>query len=129
MDDFIEINSQNNPAAVKKSKQTRSRTLTIHDESREDIFSIIYDQIIYLKKYNLFMPPVGNAMKWMITEMAKLIQQYVSDEPGNHHALKKLMCMPKLLLQKTHMKASTKDVQEKEIRTGVKIGMGEERQK
>ena len=68
----------------------------------------IYDEIIGWKN-NLFNLPSGAAGKRFLRECTRLIEIWSEDRtPLSDIALKMLMCMPKLLLQKPFKKSKTK---------------------
>ena len=73
------------------------------------IIEEIYDEVIQYKRNNLFTPSSGKALETMINEMTTLINNYNNNCIKSHIALKWLMIMPKLLLQKPHTKSTSKD--------------------
>ena len=79
--------------------------------SAEEIYEIsssIYDEIIYWKN-NIFTVPSGAAGKRYLQECTRLIDIWTEDQaPVSHIALKMLMCMPKILLQKPFKKSKSK---------------------
>ena len=72
-------------------------------------FEMIYNDVIHFKSHNMFMPNPGQAMNNMRKEMTRLINEYVTNSPKKHISLKKLMCLPKLLLQKEHRRSSARE--------------------
>ena len=69
---------------------------------------IAYEQIVYWKR-NLFLVPTGNAGKTFIKETTKLINHFVDDSAMKCIAMKALMVMPALLLQKPSKSSKAKD--------------------
>ena len=56
----------------------------------------------------MFTPSQGATTEMMTREMTRIIEEYNNDTSGKAMAMKLLMIMPKLLLQKEHMKAKKK---------------------
>ena len=69
----------------------------------------IYNKIVYFKHHNMFTPLQGTTTEMMTREMTRIIEEYNNDASGKAMAMKLLMIMPKLLLQKEHMKAKKKE--------------------
>ena len=69
----------------------------------------IYNKIVYFKHHNMFTPSQGTTTEMMTREMTRIIEEYNNDTSGKAMAMKLLMIMPKLLLQKEHMKAKKKE--------------------
>ena len=69
----------------------------------------IYNKIVYFKHHNMFTPSQGTTTEMMTREMTRIIEEYNNDTSGKAIAMKLLMIMPKLLLQKEHMKAKKKE--------------------
>ena len=57
----------------------------------------------------MFTPSQGTTTEMMTREMTRIIEEYDNDTPGKAMTMKLLMIMPKLLLQKEHMKAKKKE--------------------
>ena len=57
----------------------------------------------------MFTPSQGTTTEMMTREMTRIIEEYNNDTSGKAMAMKLLMIMPKLLLQKEHMKAKKKE--------------------
>ena len=80
--------------------------------SFEDVMQTInsiYDEIVFWRK-NVFLLPSGAAGKSYIVEMNNLIEAWISDStPKKNFALKAVMIMPALLLQKPSFKSKAKD--------------------
>ena len=70
--------------------------------------STVYEQVVYWKK-NLFLLPSGKAGKQYIDETTKLINEWLQESPLKDIALKSIMIMPNLLLQKSSQKSKAKD--------------------
>ena len=75
----------------------------------EDLINSIYKEMIYFKKYNIFEPSQSNTLGQLVKEMTNLITHYNADAPINKLALKIIMIMPSLLLQKLHSKAKSQE--------------------
>ena len=58
---------------------------------------------------NLFMLPSGSSGKQFIGELAKLYDAFASESTHESFAIKAVMTMPALLLQKPHSKSKTRD--------------------
>lgn len=58
---------------------------------------------------NLFMLPSGSSGKQFIGELAKLYDTFASESSHESFAIKAVMTMPALLLQKPHSKSKTRD--------------------
>ena len=56
----------------------------------------------------MFTPSQGTTTEMMTREMTRIIEEYNNDTSGKAMTIKLLMIMPKLLLQKEHMKAKKK---------------------
>ena len=69
----------------------------------------IYNKTVYFKHHNMFTPSQGTTTEMMTREMTRIIEEYSNDTSGKAMAMKLLMIMPKLLLQKEHMKAKKKE--------------------
>ena len=69
----------------------------------------MYNKILYFKHHNMFTPSQGTTTEMMTREMTRIIEEYNNDTSGKAMAMKLLMIMPKLLLQKEHMKAKKKE--------------------
>ena len=67
-----------------------------------------YEQIVYWKK-NIFLLPKGAAGKHYICEITRLVNAWVENSPLKSLALKAIMIMPALLLQKPTKKSKSKD--------------------
>ena len=75
----------------------------------ENLINSIYEEIIYFKKYNIFEPSQSNTLGQPVKEITNLITHYNVDAPINKLALKIIMIMPSLLLQKLHPKAKAQE--------------------
>ena len=71
----------------------------------ENLINSIYEEIIYFKKHSIFEPSQSNTLGQLVKEMMNLITHYSADAPTNKLALKIIMILPSLLLQKLHPKA------------------------
>ena len=69
----------------------------------------IYNKIVYFKHHNMFTPSQRTTTEMMTREMKRIIEEYNNDTSGKEMAMKLLMIIPKLLLQKEHMKAKKKE--------------------
>ena len=69
----------------------------------------IYNKIVYFKHHSMFTPSQGTTTEMMTREMTRIIEEYNNDISGKAMAMELLMIMPKLLLQKEHMKAKKKE--------------------
>ena len=65
----------------------------------------IYNKIVYFKHHNMFTPLQDTTTEMMTREMTRIIEEYNSNTSGKRMAMKLLMIIPKLLLQKDHMRA------------------------
>ena len=72
------------------------------------IINSIYEEVVFWKR-NLFMLPSGKVGKEFVEECSRLINEWVDDGPLRLVALKALMIMPSLLLQKPTKSSKTKD--------------------
>ena len=68
----------------------------------------IYEEIVFWRK-NLFMLPTGRAGKSFIDEMEKLLNTWVDNTAMKDIALKAIMIMPSLLLQKPSKDSKSRD--------------------
>ena len=57
----------------------------------------------------MFTPSQDTTTEMVTREMTRIIEKYINDTSGKVMAMKLLMIMPKLLLQKEHMKAKKKE--------------------
>ena len=57
----------------------------------------------------MFTPSQGTTTEMMTREMTRIVEEYNNYTSGKAMAMKLLMIMPKLLLQKEHMKAKKKE--------------------
>ena len=69
----------------------------------------IYNKIVYFKHHNMFTPSQGTTTEMMTREMTRIIEECNNDTSGKEMIMKLLMIMPKLLLQKEHMKVKKKE--------------------
>ena len=76
------------------------------DFSRD--LDVAYEEIVYWRQ-NLFLVPTGNAGKRFIKEMTRLINSWLDTTAIKPVALKALMVMPALLLQKPSRISKSKD--------------------
>jgi len=67
--------------------------------SIENSINTIYEQIVFWRK-NLFLLPTGSAGKRYIDETTRLLNSWSQNSPLKHIAMKAIMIMPSLLLQK-----------------------------
>ena len=74
----------------------------------EENVTFIYEHIVYWKK-NLFLLPTGKAGKLFIDELTKLFNAWIDDSPLKKIAMKAVMIMPSLLLQKPLKESKSKD--------------------
>ena len=81
-------------------------TIQLGDKEFEENISFIYEQFIYWKR-NWFLLPAGKTCKLYLDETSKLLNVWTDDMPLNRTAIKAIMIMPSLLLQKSkdHLKA------------------------
>ena len=89
--------------------QDENLVQTVERSEKEDIIEKIYDRIIFYEHHNMFTPTQGRSTELMTIEMTRIIAEYNADTSGSKTAMKKLMIMPKLLLQKEHMRAKQKE--------------------
>ena len=94
----------------KASYQEENNMINNQTEKKSQIEMIneIYNEIIHYNN-NLFIPPACGALEKMMHKMTNLINDYNTDTPEAQIALKKLMIMPKLLLQRPYIKSNTKE--------------------
>ena len=78
----------------------------------KNLIDSIYEEIIYLKKYNIFEPFQSNTLGQLVKEMTDPITYYNVDAPITKMALKIIMIMPSLLLQKLHPNAKSQENKE-----------------
>ena len=62
----------------------------------------VYQEVVFWRTHFLFEPPVCKATSKMINEITKLINEYNQNSPYGKFALKLIMILPNLLLQKPH---------------------------
>ena len=67
-----------------------------------------YEEIVHFRK-NSFELPSGKAGKGFIMELTQCLKQFNMNAKVNHYALKALMVLPALLLQKPSAKSKAKD--------------------
>ena len=72
------------------------------------IITSIYEECVFWRR-NLFLLPSGKSGKQFIEECTRLINDWTNDAPLKPIALKALMIMPSLLLQKTSKNSKAKD--------------------
>ena len=75
----------------------------------ESLIDNIYDKVIQFDQNNLLKPQLGQSLYKMAEEMTKIINAYNEDQPAMKIAMKLLMIMPNLLMQKPFWKSKTKD--------------------
>ena len=114
-----ESNINEHPSTLQQEEQpprdgnhgpTREPTedLTCNDRQGmefENLSNRIYDEKIYFKKCNIFEPSESNTLRQLVKEVTNLITYCNIDAPISKPALKIIMIMPSLLLQKLHPKA------------------------
>ena len=76
-------------------------------EITEDVNNI-YEQIVFWRK-NLFLLPTGKAGKRYIDETNRLFGEWLRDSPQKSIALKAIMIMPGLILQKPSKNSKARD--------------------
>ena len=74
----------------------------------EENVTFICEQIVYWKK-NRFLLPTGKAGKLFIDELAKIFNPWIDDSPLKKIAMKAVMIMSSLLLQKPSKESKSKD--------------------
>ena len=75
----------------------------------ENLINSIYKEIIYFTNYNIFEPSQSNTLGQLVKEMTNIITHHNVDAPIYKLALKIIMIMPSLLLQKLHPKAKAQE--------------------
>ena len=75
----------------------------------KNMVDCFYEEIVFWKQKNLFNPPRCEETKEMIREMANWIIEYVQDGSKAKYAIKWLMILPTLLLQKQQKNSKPKD--------------------
>ena len=73
----------------------------------EDIASVYEEQVLWRK--NIFSPPSGHAGTEYVKEHTRLLRAYKDKTPLERVAIRAIMVMPGLLLQKPHAKAGSKE--------------------
>ena len=81
-------------------------------QEAEQLVNDIYEDIVFVRSWNLFEPPRSGAAKRMITIMANLVNEYNGNAPNRTFALTALMILPPLLLQRPHKHPTRKEVSE-----------------
>ncbi len=76
------------------------------------VINAIYEEVVFWKR-NLFMLPSGKVGKEYVEECSRLINEWVNDGPLRLVAIKALMIMPSLLLQKPSRTSKSKEHAEK----------------
>ena len=72
------------------------------------LLNVIYSEIVHWRR-NVFNVPSGKAGKGFVTELARLIRAYAETSSLEAIALKAVMVMPALLLQKPSRTSRAKD--------------------
>ena len=67
-----------------------------------------YERVVHMRR-NIFMPPTGNSTKELIREISKLLNEYNEDTAMAYIAMKALMILPALVLQKPSAKSKSQD--------------------
>ena len=98
------------PSAVLSEELAVCGLLSLSDTCQ--IINAIYEEVIFWKR-NLFMLPSGKVDKEFFEECCRLVNEWVDDGPLHLIALKAIMIMPSLLLQKPSKKSKSKDHVEK----------------
>ena len=101
----VEISTVN----MSGQREARQENQWTNSEGTQKVIEEIYNRIIFYKHHNIFTPTQGRSTEMMMEEMTRIITEYNADTSGSKMALKKLMIMPKLLLQKEHTKAKQKE--------------------
>ena len=78
------------------------------DKQFEENVSSIHEKIVYWKK-NIFLLPISKGGRCFIDETTRLIDAWVRCSPLKNIALKAVMIMPSLLLQKPSIESKTRD--------------------
>ena len=68
----------------------------------------LYEELVYWKR-NLFEIPTGNAGKEFINELTSYVNQWCSNAPDRAVAIKIVMILPQLMLQRTSLKAKSSE--------------------
>ena len=74
----------------------------------ETNLSQVYETVVFWGK-NLFLLPSGKAGRKFIGEVSRLMSEWLHDSPLKDIAVKAIMMMPSLLLQKRSQKSKSKD--------------------
>eukprot|EP00795_Rhopilema_esculentum_P015800 gene15800-7104_t len=98
------------PSAVLSEELAVWGLLSLSDTCQ--IINAIYEEVVFWKR-NLFMLPSGKVGKEFVEECSRLVDEWVDDGPLHLIALKAMMIMPSLLLQKPSKKSKSKDHVEK----------------
>ena len=97
---------------IHDTKDTAETSTKIFERNCHEINELtdkIYNHIISFKHRNMFELPQNNTTDHFMKEMTKLLSHYNSDSSIKKQALKLLMILPCLLLQKVHSKAKTRE--------------------
>ena len=78
-------------------------------DEEEDRVNETYEEIVFWKQKNLFDPPKCEETKEMIRVMTKWIWEFVENKPMAEDALKWLMILPTILMQKQKRHSKVKD--------------------
>ena len=68
----------------------------------------LYEELVYWKR-NMFEIPTGNAGKEFINELTNYVNQWCSKSPNRVIAIKIVMILPQLMLQRTSLKAKSSE--------------------
>ena len=77
-------------------------------EELSQTINTYYEEVVHWKK-NIFKIPSGNAGKAFVNELVRLLRAYSDDSAMEGIALKAVMTMPALLLQKPHTRSRAKE--------------------
>ena len=80
----------------------------VHSDVINNEFDEVYNKVVHWRK-SLFLLPSGSTGKRFIEEMTRLINSWTSRSEQDTVAMKALMVLPTLLLQKTSLTSKSKD--------------------
>ncbi len=106
---FISAESVANPNDANFSSQSPRIWGTHTKDDLQQIVNAIYEEIVFWRK-NVFMLPSGAAGKAFVKEMTRLVDAWNCESANLHDtALKLVMIMPAILLQKPRLKSQSKE--------------------
>ena len=109
--DFVSLSQQEDTSGAKYAKSPKRMEKGTKETQHENGKKVkgVYEKIAFWKQKNLFDPPKCEETKEMIREMTRWILEFVENKPNAEDALKWLMILPTILLQKQQRHAKLRD--------------------